>query len=124
MPKGRPRFTRSGHVYTPKATKQYEQKVATHLLAQGAKPTDKAIRFTAVIVRPYLKSWTKKQLEEAKQGKAYPITRPDLDNYLKAILDASNGVLFFDDSQICSLGDSRKEYGEEEQVIIEIEELN
>jgi crossover junction endodeoxyribonuclease RusA len=27
LPKGRPRFTRSGHAYTPKTTRLYEQKI-------------------------------------------------------------------------------------------------
>ena len=34
IPKGRPRFTRSGHAYTPKRTTDYETKVKAHYLTE------------------------------------------------------------------------------------------
>ena len=36
--------------------------------------------------------------------------RPDLDNFLKAVLDACNGIVFFDDAQITEIN-ARKIYG-------------
>lgn len=122
QPKGRPRFTRSGHVYTDKKTRDYENRVKASLIAQGAKPTDKPVHLTIKIYRGYLKSWSKRTREKAKQGGVYPTTRPDLDNYEKAIMDACNGILYEDDSQVV-IKHSAKLYGEKEQVIIEIEEL-
>ena len=35
--KGRPRFTRAGHTYTPKRTRDYENHVKASLIEQGAK---------------------------------------------------------------------------------------
>uniref|UniRef100_A0A6M3IY95 Putative endodeoxyribonuclease n=1 Tax=viral metagenome TaxID=1070528 RepID=A0A6M3IY95_9ZZZZ len=32
-----------------------------------------------------------------------PITKPDLDNYIKTLLDALNGYAFRDDAQVTSL---------------------
>jgi Holliday junction resolvase RusA-like endonuclease len=32
-----------------------------------------------------------------------PVTRPDIDQYIKLLLDAGNGVLWVDDSQVCHL---------------------
>lgn len=44
--------------------------------------------------------------------KAYPTSRPDLDNYLKALLDAFNGVVLKDDSQVVEFF-ARKQYGDD-----------
>lgn len=44
------------------------------------------------------------QLKKPKKPKAvYPITKPDVDNLVKAVLDGMNGVLYADDSQIIDL---------------------
>lgn len=40
----------------------------------------------------------------------FPITRPDIDNLAKAILDALNGVAWEDDGLICNLS-LEKRYG-------------
>lgn len=45
-----------------------------------------------------------------------------MDNYIKSVLDFSNGLLFDDDGQVVEL-QARKVYGEEAKTIIEIKEL-
>lgn len=122
IPKGRPRFTKSGRVYTPTKTKQYEKKVQLNLQAQKAKPSDQPIKIDITIVKGYLKSWTKTQLEMAKNQTLLPSKKPDIDNYVKSILDASNRLLFNDDGQIVELT-ARKVYGETPKVIIEVQNL-
>ncbi len=59
------------------------------------------IEFNAYI--PIPQSMPKKKLEAAANGSLRPLTRPDLDNYLKQI-DALNGVVWNDDSQIVGRG--------------------
>ena len=49
-------------------------------------------------------------------------TRPDIDNYLKFILDSSNGVLFKDDSQVVKV-EMSKTYSISPRVEIYLEEL-
>jgi Holliday junction resolvase RusA-like endonuclease len=44
---------------------------------------------------------------------SYPVCRPDIDNYLKLLLDAGNGNLWADDSQIVKIS-AEKVYGEPE----------
>lgn len=122
QPKMRPRFTHRGHAYTDRKTRAYEEKVRWLLLKQGAKPSKKPIKLTLYIYRAYLKSWSKRTREKAQRGNVYPTTRPDLDNYEKSIMDACNGLLYEDDSQVV-IKHSAKLYGETEQVIIEVEEL-
>ena len=103
--KGRPRFTRRGHTYTPKKTADYEKRIKQQLSEQGAKPFDKEVplRVEVTFYKGYLKSWTKKQVFQAEDGSLLPVKRPDLDNYTKAILDGANGLLWHDDSQIVDL---------------------
>lgn len=51
------------------------------------------------------------------------VSKPDLDNIEKLILDALNGVAWLDDAQVCSVA-KRKRYGEGERVDIVLEELS
>ena len=100
VPKGRPRFTRTGHAYTPIKTVAYEQRVkhATRKAIGDQKPFDEPIQLEIRIGMPVPKSWSqKKQLEALTK----PHTKkPDLDNLVKAILDGMNGDAYRDDSII------------------------
>ena len=61
-----------------------------------------------------------------KKERVYKITRPDNDNLAKGVLDALNGLLFKDDSQVCELVVRKWHAGKDEQphVMIEIQEVN
>lgn len=128
VPKGRPKFsTRGGYVkaYTPQKTAEYEKKVADtfrdcfpdHKLI----PRDVPLEVEVAIIKPIPKSFTKAQKKEAKEQKLFPTKKPDVDNYLKAIFDALNGVAWEDDAQIicASVG---KFYGEEPYASVSIRE--
>lgn len=52
-------------------------------------------------------------------GKIYPLVKPDIDNCIKSIMDALNGVAYKDDKQVV-LVRSIKRYGEHPQTIIDI----
>ena len=101
VPKARARIV-AGKAYTPAKTRGYEETVAAAALqAMGGRPPipaggwmDADLTFDI----PIPKSWTRKRKElMAEEGHTQ---RPDLDNYVKAILDACNGVVYEDDSQI------------------------
>lgn len=87
VPKGRPRMTRAGHVITPKRTVAWEKLV--RLTVQSAasavrwRPLDEPC---AVVV----------EVRRARRA-------GDLDNFVKAILDACNGVLWTDDKLVASI---------------------
>ena len=49
--------------------------------------------------------------------------KPDVDNIAKAILDSLNGLPYKDDNQVAELV-VRKEYGLENRIIVELEEIN
>lgn len=104
--KARPRFGRrkDGGVatFTPRETKLYEQGVKT--LAQVA-------MFGKEMLQGPVKVTIKAYFQHSKKT-GWHISRPDLDNIVKAILDGLNGVVFHDDAAVCQIV-ATKEYGEE-----------
>lgn len=65
---------------------------------------------------------TKRPRTNDELEKIYVDTRPDLDNYVKALLDASDKILFRDDGQIAALS-SQKLYSLDPRIEIEIHKL-
>lgn len=98
--KQRPRFRRfGGHVstYTPAKTRNAEAELRLFLTSSGAKLYDAKV--------PLFLTLTFGMLRPASAPKRVvaPATRPDIDQYIKLVLDAGNGVLWNDDAQIVSL---------------------
>ena len=112
--KARPRFgrTRSGKpvTYTPQQTKNYEQEIAT--TAQCAM-TGKLLMEGPLKVEIKAFFFHKK-----KEG--FHVSRPDLDNIIKAILDGLNGVVFNDDASVAVLAASKHYVNDEEQERVEV----
>lgn len=110
--KGRPRFGK-GFTYTPAKTKKFESTIKQ--LAKKAILGDPIKGALSVSVLFYMqKPKTTKNL--------LPVVRPDLDNLLKGLLDALNGIFFEDDSQICFLN-AKKIYGSVGKIEISIERI-
>lgn len=120
--KGRPRFTRSGHVFTPERTRTYEQAVAWECrkAMKGKLPSVHPQRVSVEVMVKPPKSWSKAKTKNALGGLIAP-GRPDIDNYLKAVLDGCNGVAFLDDSQVVAVY-ATKRYAETDGVRVIIEE--
>lgn len=55
-----------------------------------------------------------------EKGKYRPVTRPDVDNYAKGVLDALSGIVYTDDNIIVDLHVS-KHYSDEPRIEFEIE---
>lgn len=113
LPKERPRFnTKSGHAYTPLKTAKYESHIKFAAQCVCQRPFENAVEMT--IRFNFLK---------AKSSKLTHVTkRPDLDNLIKPILDALNGVAFVDDSQIVQIYASKK-FGDFENIEITVHEI-
>lgn len=96
--KGRPRVTRHG-TYTP--TSEDEEALALKLrLKMGNRiPFTGPIGVRIICFLPKPKRPT---------HPVYPIVKPDLDNLLKHIWDASNGILWDDDKSICHVEGSKQ----------------
>ena len=105
--KGRPRFTRSGHTYTPQKTKEYERRIHAAAWAEMAKHdidmTDRPVHVDIIAFMDIPKSWSKKKRLEAEYGCISPVGTPDVDNIAKATLDGLQGTIFKSDAQVTSL---------------------
>ena len=98
--KGRPRFTRTGHTYTPEKTAAYEENVRLCWKTQSGQGFAGGVALKASIIAyfPIPKSASKKKA--AAMDGTFHTSRPDADNVAKAILDALNGYLYPDDSAV------------------------
>jgi Holliday junction resolvase RusA-like endonuclease len=99
-PKGRPRFTRKGFAYTPKETRDYENLLSEAIskFFSSAPIEDRPLKLELVFY-----------IQKPKSAKRdYPQTRPDLDNLMKAVMDAMNGIVYKDDSLICDISASKR----------------
>ena len=105
--KGRPRFCQMrGYVatYTPERTRKFETIFSD--FAHGAMrnadlmPTYDAVRVRLIAHFPVPQSYSKKKRAQCLAGEIHPTAKPDIDNVLKAALDAMNGVVYADDKQV------------------------
>lgn len=101
--KGRPRMTLEGHTYTPHKTVEYENLVRLEYNRQCngfrfGPDAPLCVHITAYYPIPQSTSRKKRQLMISHQLR--PMKRPDVDNVVKAILDALNEIAYHDDAQV------------------------
>lgn len=125
--KGRPRFNKNGHTYTPADTAKYERMVRAMFLSRypRAEKIGKDIpvraKINAYYKIPDSAGKGKKQLMKA--GLIRPTKRVDADNIAKILLDALNGYAYHDDAQVVEL-EVKKLYAQSEPYVdILIEEV-
>lgn len=97
--KGRPRFSKFG-TYTPSKTKHAEDLIKYKVMAQMA-ADDKPKLNKPIAVRLVLRF-----VYPGKIRALFPVaktTRPDVDNLVKLVLDALNGVVWEDDAQVAEI---------------------
>ena len=102
VPKGRPRAARAGHMYTPKRTRDFEAAVAEAVreqLPEDFSIITNPVHMSYVFYVKVPKSWKAAKKAAALRQDIYPMVG-DLDNRVKAVSDALNGLLFLDDRQI------------------------
>lgn len=123
---GRPRAsTLHGHVklYDPAKSKDFKKYVK--LVASQHRPVkllEGPLSMKVVIYKSSLKSFSKKKTDAAERGELRPITKPDVDNYVKGVKDALKSVIWNDDSQVVDLQVS-KYYSQTPRIEIIVEEL-
>lgn len=101
--KGRPRFTRAGHTYTPARTERWESHAAVVLRETwgGGPPLhDDPLHLGGVFIFPRPQRLCRSTDPPAR----VPMTsRPDLDNLVKSLADALQlAGIVLDDKSICS----------------------
>ena len=127
--KGRPRFSIiAGHVnaYTDKKTRDYEARIsqAARIAMIGFQTGFEgalAVKIMVTLIPPV--SWSKKKRLAAVTDAIRPVTRPDVDNYAKAAIDACNKIVFRDDSQITDLIITKR-YGHSASLVIIVDSVD
>lgn len=110
--------------YDPPKSKNYKHYVRMISKKYAPKhPLSTPISLSISIYRPIPKSWSQKKKRKATNKEILPTTKPDIDNYAKAIKDALSNLMWNDDRQVVAL-DAKKFYGETPRVEIIIKELN
>lgn len=102
--KGRPRFTRNGHTYTPERTANYETLVRLEYERQCEGMFEQGIPLELNIKAYFAipKSASKRKKEAMRTGQLRPTKKPDMDNIVKIVADSLNGAAYHDDAQIVS----------------------
>jgi|SRR5215211_1233734 len=116
--KGRPRMTRKGFAYTPAATRKYEAhgRLAAQLAMNGNPPLAGPVKIELLVELPIPASWSQRKSTAALTGDVRPTSKPDIDNYVKAALDALNSIVVCDDSQVVEL-QSVKRFGSSPKMV-------
>lgn len=126
VPSGRPRVTRTGHVYKPAKSREYETEAANHIAAQykqqgGIAPIGEPVKLIITEYRRIPQRITGYARQEAIAGHVRPDTKPDIDNAVKAVMDAmTKAGVWQDDKQVVCL-QAEKKYGEWPRVEISAE---
>jgi len=91
---------------TPRRTVQFEELIRSYAGAQGVvRPIEQGIpiwltlKFTCRIPT----SFSQAKRFAAIAGDIRPVTRPDIDNQIKMVMDALNKVAWYDDSQVVDI---------------------
>lgn len=107
---GRPRFSAAnGKVRTFDPDKSRNYKACVSMLAaeavekQGWEYTEEPVFVNIIAYMPVAKSLSKKAKADCYSWKNHPCKKPDVDNIVKGICDAMNGIVYKDDCQVCSL---------------------
>ncbi|ADH03135.1 gp54 [Brochothrix phage BL3] len=123
---GRPRFSSFGkhmRAYDPPKSMYFKEQIklmARKMLPEGYEPISEPVRVFMTFCRPLPKTLTKLNRQAHEQGKFYPRTRPDVDNYVKGLLDALSGIVYTDDNIIIQITADKK-YSDKGRIEFEIE---
>jgi Holliday junction resolvase RusA-like endonuclease len=106
------------------ATRAYEGDLATMaMIAMRSRPViTGAVTLDLRAVYPIPASWSAAKRARAITGEIKPTVKPDLDNVIKAVCDAMNGIVLKDDAQIVDYSHCRKVYGVTPMVAVTIKD--
>jgi Holliday junction resolvase RusA-like endonuclease len=119
----RNKYTGKVHSFTPEKTANYEDLLRwNYKAAGGVYYAEKTLQVDIKAFYPIPKSFSKARRNDAIKGDVSPTTKPDCDNIIKVVLDALNGVAYYDDKQVVSVS-CNKYYAERGYTEIEIKEI-
>lgn len=93
--------------------------VAYKIAAGGRKPLEEPVGVRIAAGYPIPESDSRKRQGEKSAGRIWPTKKPDIDNVVKAVLDALNGLAWGDDKQVCFIS-AYKQYAQHPGLIVTI----
>ncbi len=124
---GRPRMTvvkGRAMAFDPKKSRDFKGDVKA--VAQNYVPEQMLqgpLELVIKIYRPIPKGMSKRKRELALSGDLRPTTKPDLKNYIAGVEDALEKMIYSNDSQVVSYGDTGKWYGDPPRTEITVKEI-
>lgn len=126
--KARPRvvrnkYTGKTHGITPAKTIEYEDLIRWSYKSAGGQYMGEAtLQLDVQAYFPIPKSFNRAKRQRAEIDELRPTTKPDCDNIIKVVLDALNGVAYYDDKQVVCVS-CNKYYAETGYIKINIKEI-
>lgn len=107
--------------YTPEETVNQEAHIRAAVLGQIGRRLqwEGAVRVKVKVLVAIPKSFPAWKRKLIRLGMFFPLTKPDVDNGAKVVLDALNGVVWLDDKQVTDLC-IKKRYGEWPETHVEL----
>lgn len=122
VPQLRPRVSSRPYVrvYDPPKVKNFKNLLRSLAVNQYARPPLLGpLSVSLTFYRPVQKSISKTERELRLSNRSKPVVKPDTDNYVKATLDALNGVLWNDDAQIVKIM-GEKRYSDHPRITVSV----
>ena len=121
---GKQRPRRAGNIkgtYTPAKTVNYETYIKELFAVKYPDfvPIDGAVQMALLAYYPIPKSKSKYVKQEMASGARAPTVRPDIDNIIKIVMDALQGLAFMNDTQVVSVR-GIKRYGDQPRLEISV----
>ena len=119
-PMGCVRMTRNSKWMDKNAIRylDYKTELGYYLKKQCPEPLAGPVKVRATFYMPIPESWAvKKKLNMAGRPM---VSKPDIDNLLKGLFDAANGILWADDKDVHELLSVRKVYDETPGIWMEV----
>lgn len=121
-PQLRPRVSSRQYVrvYDPPKVANFKRILRSLAVNQYARPPlIGPLSVSLTFYRPVQNSISKTERERRLSNESKPVVKPDTDNYIKATLDALNGVLWHDDSQIVKIAGEKK-YSDHPRITVSV----
>ena len=122
MGKQRPRVTRYG-TFTPPETRAMERAIQATYRLSGGRMMDGYVCVNVQAYYPIPKSTSKVARLRMEKRIVRPGVKRDIDNVVKLVMDALNGVAYKDDSSVVMLG-AAKYYSEDPCVVVEVKTVD
>ena len=126
----RPRATRMGkgiRLYDPKKVTVFKQHLGMlakqQMLDRGLEPFDGPLEVHMEFYRPVQASLSQKERARRLSGVHRPTVKPDLSNYIKALEDGLNGIIWIDDNRIVQIV-AEKKYSDRPRIVIEVNKFD